>query len=372
MVIKLFNKVFIFFLLTICLVLLLNLLGWVKLLVVKTGSMQPKIPINSLVVVVPQKSIFNQEKAYKVGEVISFHSTQVKELITHRIVGLRLLKDRVYYQTKGDANQSPDPSLRPASAVLGKMFLSLPFLGIFIGFLSSLLGLFILVIIPATFVILHEVLVILEELRKTEKDNEISVSKKTITGPILIILILVLATPVYALFNSQVFLTSNSLSTKDFFENIPNECSGIRFSGNPIVGTNGNDILVGTSGNDLIFGQGGDDNILAGSGEDCVVAGTGNDKVWGGSGNDVLFGNDGEDVLQGGSGGDKLFGELGNDTLFSGSGDDIAKGDENDDIITGGSGRDSLNGGPGIDTLNGSTGIDTCLAGEIVKNCEGL
>ncbi len=42
---------------------------------------------------------------------------------------------------------------------------------------------------------------------------------------------------------------------------VPAECAGITFDGEPIYGTSAGDRLVGTPGNDLIFGFGGGDSI---------------------------------------------------------------------------------------------------------------
>lgn len=113
----------------------------------------------------------------------------------------------------------------------------------------------------------------------------------------------------------------------------PTECDAINFSGNPIYGTEKNDILRGTSGNDLIFSFEANDTIYAGGGNDCIVSGTDNDVVFSGAGNDVLIG---------GSGNDSLFGGFGNDVIIGNSGPDIA---------------------------NGEAGLDTCNA-EVRLSCE--
>lgn len=153
---------------------------------------------------------------------------------------------------------------------------------------------------------------------------------------------------------------------------VPAECVGINFSGNPIFGTVGNDNLHGTVGNDLIFGFEGNDKIDGGAGRDCIVGGDGTDKTEGGSGDDVLFGNTGNDELKGGSGNDQIFGSENNDTLNGGSGDDTLKGEEGNDNLSGGSGNDFLDGSNGTDSLKGESGIDNCKLGEIYKTCEIL
>lgn len=103
---------------------------------------------------------------------------------------------------------------------------------------------------------------------------------------------------------------------------VPVECQTISFSGNPIFGTQKNEIINGTSGNDLIIGFEGNDIIHGNGGDDCIIAGSGNDIVNSGSGNDVVFGNEGNDILNGTSGNDILIGGTGNDIATGGTGTD--------------------------------------------------
>lgn len=369
---------------------ILSVFNWAKFLVVKTGSMVPKLPVNSLVLVFPQKSVFNFGKIprYSVGEVISFKSPEQKTLITHRVSAVKERNNQIFYQTKGDANESADQTLTPQQNVLGQMVFAVPILGNFVKFLNSFIGLFLIVVIPATFIILHEVLVIQDELKKSKEDETLKISKKTLAGPLIIILLLILATPVYAIFQSQAFLTDNSLSTSETFLEIPSECSAITFSAAPIMGTAGDDNLHGTNGNDLIFALGGNDRVNASAGDDCIVGGDGNDNLKGGSGNDVILGGAGADDIDGGSGNDKIFGDSGadnidggsgddtihggadNDTIKGGSGSDQVFGDDGDDTLLGSSGNDVLDGNADINFLDGGSGTDTCINATTKTKCE--
>lgn len=72
---------------------------------VATGSMEPEIPIGSLIVVK------EQDGGYEVGDVITFYSHD--EAIygmpnTHRIVAISVEEESNRYQTKGDANNATD------------------------------------------------------------------------------------------------------------------------------------------------------------------------------------------------------------------------------------------------------------------------
>lgn len=186
---------------------------------------------------------------------------------------------------------------------------------------------------------------------------------------------------------------------------IPQECSGITFDGEIIIGTAGNDKLDGKQKNDLIIGLEGNDKIDGEGGDDCIVGGMGNDKLRGGSGNDSITGNEGNDKIDGGSGNDTINGRDGNDDIDAGTGDDFVvggigndkiEGSRDNDILHGGDGNDHMDGGSGLDQLfgeanndtmkggsdndtliggtdidnaNGQTGTDTCDA-EVESNCE--
>ncbi|MCL5970914.1 MAG: hypothetical protein M1450_05460, partial [Patescibacteria group bacterium] len=153
-----------------------------------------------------------------------------------------------------------------------------------------------------------------------------------------------------------------------YFE-IPQECQNIKFSGQPIFGTAGDDNLRGTNGNDLIFGFEGNDTIDGGNGDDCIIGGPGNDTVNGSNGNDIIFGNEGNDKINGGNGDDQIYGGEGNDNLDGGNGNDHLEGNNGDDILKGGNGNDILIGNSGKDTAFGDLGNDKCDAETRVK-CE--
>lgn len=105
---------------------------------------------------------------------------------------------------------------------------------------------------------------------------------------------------------------------------VPPECAHIVFDGEPIIGTDGDDVLVGTDGNDLIFGLDGNDTLDGsfnhgpGDGDDCLVGGSGYDYLRGWHGDDVLLGGAGRDWLEGGYRDDILWGGDGKDALHGG------------------------------------------------------
>ena len=103
--------------------------------VVAGGSMVPTISLGSAVVVEPVAAT-----DLRVGDVVSLRSGDKGAIFTHRIVRIAAGDDGVWIETKGDANASADPSLTPASGVIGRVALAFPVAGYAIALLSTLSG----------------------------------------------------------------------------------------------------------------------------------------------------------------------------------------------------------------------------------------
>jgi len=99
--------------------------------VVAGGSMEPAIPLGSAVVVEPV-----DPRALVVGDVVSLRSGSQRAVFTHRIVRIAERDGEVWVETKGDANPSNDPSITPASAIVGRVIVSIPLAGFLIALLS--------------------------------------------------------------------------------------------------------------------------------------------------------------------------------------------------------------------------------------------
>jgi signal peptidase I len=99
--------------------------------VVAGGSMDPTIPVGAAVVVEP---VAGRDLA--VGDVVSLRSGPQHAVFTHRIVRLADRGGQIWIETQGDANPAPDPSLSPASAVIGRVAASIPYAGYLVALLS--------------------------------------------------------------------------------------------------------------------------------------------------------------------------------------------------------------------------------------------
>lgn len=140
-----------------------------KLLIVNSGSMEPNINIGSVVAIVPSEN-------YKVGEIVTFPDPQQsnpKKTVTHRIFSINSDESgNKYFATKGDANDGVDNKLIAESEVIGKYIFDIPYLGYILGYIKTLPGLVLIIIIPAT-------LIIYEEIKKLKKEADKIVKKKS-------------------------------------------------------------------------------------------------------------------------------------------------------------------------------------------------
>lgn len=116
-----------------------TLFGRYRSYLVLSGSMEPTIRINDIIVV-------GQRPQYFPLDVITF--TNDNHLITHRVVESLPQSGSHHYLTKGDANRSQDEGQVDQSAVIGKVVLVIPRLGHFVSFAQSPYGLVILIVTP--------------------------------------------------------------------------------------------------------------------------------------------------------------------------------------------------------------------------------
>ena len=120
-------------------------------------SMVPNIKVYDVIVDVNVK---NPEEI-KEGDIITFISTSslTKGMtITHRVVQVKQEDGHYSYVTKGDANLSPDASPAPFESVQGKVLFHIPQLGRVQEFLGTKGGWLLVVVLPALYIIISDVL----------------------------------------------------------------------------------------------------------------------------------------------------------------------------------------------------------------------
>lgn len=126
--------------------------------VVVSSSMRPTFDAGDVIFVeeVPSESI-------EVGDVITYRegTTEVIEngeidFVTHRVTEVIETGDGRMFQTKGDANDTPDRQAVAPSDVLGEVRFHVPYMGHVIAFATTDMGFLTMVVVPLGLLILGE------------------------------------------------------------------------------------------------------------------------------------------------------------------------------------------------------------------------
>jgi signal peptidase len=124
-----------------------------------TGSMEPAIPVGGIVVIKPV-----EPGTLKTGDIICFKFSEDTS-ITHRIINIT----NGEFETKGDANENPDQWTVKKENIIGKVILTIPFIGYLGYFVRTPIGLILLIVLPASAIIIMEIRNTLKELGKKKK-----------------------------------------------------------------------------------------------------------------------------------------------------------------------------------------------------------
>ncbi|GFI26712.1 signal peptidase I W [Lachnospiraceae bacterium] len=101
---------------------------------VLSGSMEPKLPVGSLIYVREEKPEDVKER-----DIIAFYSSKEDAgIITHRVVKNNVVSGT--FQTKGDANDAEDPMPVSYENYIGSVAASIPYLGKVMTCMTSMYG----------------------------------------------------------------------------------------------------------------------------------------------------------------------------------------------------------------------------------------
>ena len=100
---------------------------------VLTGSMEPAVPVGSLVYAKAA-----DPASLSIGDIIVFYDGRDTIPVTHRVVENQADSNQVI--TKGDANTSNDIAPIPYNNIIGKVVLCVPYLGRILGPLGTIMG----------------------------------------------------------------------------------------------------------------------------------------------------------------------------------------------------------------------------------------
>ena len=105
--------------------------GW-ETHTVMSGSMEPALKVGGLIVTRPEKL-----DNIQVGDIITFDAGG-KLKVTHRVVDIVEIDGKPHFQTKGDANEEPDPNLVSSKGdEMRKVVLHVPYLGFAAHFMQG-------------------------------------------------------------------------------------------------------------------------------------------------------------------------------------------------------------------------------------------
>ena len=118
-----------------------------KLYYVDSGSMSPTIDIGSLIIVEKKETA-----VIDLQDIVTFR-TESGTVVTHRLVGESSISSE--YITRGDANDSDDPSALKKESIIGKVVFTIPYIGYFFSMLKTtpIVGISILLIITILIII---------------------------------------------------------------------------------------------------------------------------------------------------------------------------------------------------------------------------
>lgn len=129
-----------------------------------TGSMEPAIHVGSVVVIKPVDA-----ETLKTGDIICFKLSQSTS-VTHRIINVT----DGGFVTKGDANEDPDQWTVKRENVIGKVIFTIPYIGYIGYFVRTPIGFILLIIIPATLLIIHEIIKIIKYQKQAQEEKNSS------------------------------------------------------------------------------------------------------------------------------------------------------------------------------------------------------
>lgn len=189
-----------------------------RILVVQSGSMQPAIPVGSIILVKPQSQISGSAAAPKFssGEIITFNAGNA--LVSHRVVTVNEQDGEFYYRTKGDANQTEDSTAVAQSKVLGMTTLTVPVVGRFVNFVKNPAGFLLLVVIPSLFIIASEIIKLAKAWRSKPLQTE---NKLLLNSAVPLVVVFLAATygfsTTFAFFSDTAATTNNAFTAAAVF-----------------------------------------------------------------------------------------------------------------------------------------------------------
>lgn len=141
---------------------------------VLSGSMAPAMPVGSIIIT---KTV--DPTTIKVGDIITFlpasaASGTAHTFATHRVFKIEGSGSQVSFVTKGDANNALDNAV-PASHVIGRVVVIMPFVGRLTNFVRSFWGWLLMIVLPGGILVAWEIRDLVRGRKKTSSAAKILV-----------------------------------------------------------------------------------------------------------------------------------------------------------------------------------------------------
>ncbi len=194
----------------------LKIKGLPRSFIIVSGSMEPKIKTGSVV--------FTKEldpKKVLVGDIIAYTSpSNPKDTVLHRVLSIKSV-DPLTFETKGDSNKSLDNWDVMAVGIKGKYLYSIPYIGYVGAFTRNPLGFLAIIVMPALFFILLQILNIKKAIAE-EVNKKVTHALKNSQLPIILIIFLATLSsvkPAKASFIDTAKVEGITISIADFIPN---------------------------------------------------------------------------------------------------------------------------------------------------------
>lgn len=108
------------------------------------------------------------------GDIIVFRQLGSNDLIVHRAIQKIVQNGNISFVTKGDGNYGPDPQPIPASRVIGKVILRIPWVGHVALFMHNSSGMFIIIILIVILLVIEFIIpAFTRKETKTEEKEDV-------------------------------------------------------------------------------------------------------------------------------------------------------------------------------------------------------
>ena len=138
---------------------------------VYSGSMEPTLHVGELAVT---QWVDPYEDSIEVGDILVYRNPRNESmLVSHKVVGIDYEGLQPNFQTQGDANEDPDSYVVYPSYVVGVVKFHIPYLGYFIDFAKTRLGLILLLVLPGVIIIgveIRNIWIMLQQMEKSKAE----------------------------------------------------------------------------------------------------------------------------------------------------------------------------------------------------------